>query len=143
MTVKPKRRRNDGVVREFDEGVALWRQTEHWKKWLRRDVHGDERKVYFIESESGHIKIGMSENPEWRLVVLQRDSKHNLTLLGICDGGFRKEQSLHKEFADNRTTGEWFVPDERLWATIEELTGYQRVPICVQSGEYVPRWFGR
>ena len=103
----------------FEMMIARGRRERTWQ----RANGNDDRKVYFILSTNGTIKIGISQTPEWRIKDLQRDRDDRLTLLGVCEGGLRKEQALHKEFAAYRVRGEWFNQSDELWAKIFELTG--------------------
>jgi hypothetical protein len=66
--------------------------------------------IYFIYSESGHIKIGVTNTlGEDRLKALQIGCPYKLTLLKIIDGGFREESIIHKLFIKYHFRGEWFI----------------------------------
>ncbi len=73
--------------------------------------------VYFIECV-GHslVKIGWSncvQGSGGRFQSLQTACPFQLALVGIIDhAGFKKEQHLHKKFADQRHLGEWFRFEE-------------------------------
>ena len=64
-------------------------------------------KVYFIEG-AGMVKIGLSENPESRLMDLRNHSPVPLTLVGAIRGSADLEQLLHGRFRELRSHGEWF-----------------------------------
>ncbi len=65
--------------------------------------------VYFIQEKArGSIKIGISESPQERLAMLKTGSAHELVLLGVMQGGMKKEAELHERFAAHRISGEWF-----------------------------------
>lgn len=70
--------------------------------------------IYFIQSETGAIKIGYSRSPKQRLNNLQGSNSEKLTLLGTIKGGRSKEAELHERFSGLRTTGEWFRPEDYL-----------------------------
>jgi hypothetical protein len=74
--------------------------------------------IYFIQSETGTIKIGYSRSPKQRLNNLQGSNPEKLTLLGTIKGGRFKEAELHKRFSSIKLTGEWFRPDESLLSYI-------------------------
>ena len=105
---------------------ALW--NIRFERTNRRANGDDDRKVYFILSETGAVKIGMSAAPSHRIKDLQAKRNDRLSLLAQCGGGFKLEQDLHREFQDIRIgKSEWFEPNQRLWDRIRELTGYEHV----------------
>lgn len=64
--------------------------------------------VYFIQSATGHVKIGCAENPKKRLANLQTAWPHPLNLLRTEPGGSKEEADYHLQFAELRVGGEWF-----------------------------------
>lgn len=70
--------------------------------------------IYFIQSACGHIKIGTSTDPEYRLRELQCGNPQPLKMLGIVCGGPRYERWLHRKFKASRVRGEWFLPCQDL-----------------------------
>lgn len=70
--------------------------------------------VYFIQAGKGHIKIGVSKDPEARLRELQVGaSGRELVLLATLpfrsrEEAFEMEKYLHAELAKFRINGEWF-----------------------------------
>ncbi len=81
-------------------------------------------RVYFIRSDSGHIKIGSSTHPELRLAEFQIGCPHELTLLLSIPveagaSGKRLEALIHDRFHAARHRGEWFNPTEDLLSSIE------------------------
>ncbi len=81
---------------------------------------GREGFVYFIQNKrTKHIKIGKCLNePRWRVKELQTGSVDQLILLGVTPGASR-ERELHRRFADQRHSGEWFKPSPDLIAFIQ------------------------
>lgn len=77
--------------------------------------------VYFIRSPQG-IKIGVSNNPEGRLRVLQTSHTEPLELLAFIEGGKDLESEYHERFAEHRIRGEWFSPHPNILAEIERLS---------------------
>lgn len=72
--------------------------------------------IYFIRSYNTHIKIGYSNDPEYRKRALQTSSPVKLHLQAIMPGSFQTESGLHEMFAHLRTRGEWFrYTDELKW----------------------------
>lgn len=64
--------------------------------------------VYFIQTASGPIKIGISKNPGRRLSALQTAAHEPLTLLHSTIGDEALEKRLHADLAEHRLDGEWF-----------------------------------
>lgn len=68
-------------------------------------------RLYFIRvGFSGPIKIGVSRDPDRRLVQLQCGSAARLVLLGSVPGGFADEAVAHRHLAAHRVQGEYFAP---------------------------------
>jgi DNA-binding XRE family transcriptional regulator len=70
--------------------------------------------VYFIQSKAGPIKIGFTKAITRRLSALQQANSENLNLLGLMQGGFKVEKTLHEKFIHLRIHGEWYRPDTEL-----------------------------
>jgi DNA-binding XRE family transcriptional regulator len=87
--------------------------------------HAEGRHVYFIQGvDGGPIKIGSGNEPEKRLRQFQPGSPVRLRLLGVIwDAGAWTERELHREFAKDRSHGEWFHSSPRLLAYINEHAG--------------------
>lgn len=81
----------------------------------------DDLLVYFIQAQTGQIKIGIAANPELRLCSLQTGSPVTLTLLATCPGGRPLEAEYHRRFAASRLHGEWFLPTPDVCAVIEAV----------------------
>jgi predicted nucleic acid-binding Zn ribbon protein len=65
--------------------------------------------VYFIgEEPDGPVKIGVANDPEARVGLLQIGNPRTLTLLAASRGGIRYERELHERFSAWRLRGEWF-----------------------------------
>jgi hypothetical protein len=84
---------------------------------------GHPNRVYFIGSESAHVKIGLAFKPAQRLKDLQCASPFELTLLAERPGSRAVEMYLHEFYDQERVRGEWFNRSERLMAYIEKLRG--------------------
>jgi predicted GIY-YIG superfamily endonuclease len=74
--------------------------------------------IYFIKNSSGHIKIGVSDDPLKRLSTLQTSNSSILTLLytSKCESreeAFEIEHKLHVMLESYKILGEWFnLPDQ-------------------------------
>lgn len=69
--------------------------------------------VYFISAGSGPIKIGLSDNPEQRLLDLQTSHYKQLHLLFRVEcatriEAYQLESAFHRWYADVRLMNEWF-----------------------------------
>ncbi|WP_366915222.1 GIY-YIG nuclease family protein [Companilactobacillus sp.] len=64
--------------------------------------------VYFIGSDIGPIKVGVSEKPFERLRGLQASSPLRLDILALIGGGLETEYRFHYRYMDFRSHGEWF-----------------------------------
>jgi len=94
-----------------DLGQLEWGSEKEGARW-----------IYFIQKgESGAIKIGISKDPERRLMTLQTASDEPLRIIGCFRGFESDERNLHARFAAQRRMGEWFDPVIELKAVIEEL----------------------
>lgn len=76
--------------------------------------------IYFVQSASGPIKIGTTNDLHRRFSGLRTASAVRLVVLGTMPGGAKAEAALHLLFADLRLEGEWFKPDARLLDFIEQ-----------------------
>ena len=80
-------------------------------------------KVYFIRcEETGRVKIGIAKAPHARLTQIQTMSPTRLSLVLSVKGGRKLEKELHKQFADSWSHGEWFEPNDKLTARMDELS---------------------
>lgn len=81
--------------------------------------------VYFVTCrEANAVKIGFSVEPRARLPEIQWGCPLPLTLEAILQGDQQEERRLHRWFADERITGEWF----RITDMIELLIKNNAVP---------------
>jgi hypothetical protein len=79
------------------------------------------QSVYFIQAESGPVKIGIALDPKQRLAGLQISHFERLTLLAAAPGGIRLETQLHRRFAHLQIRGEWFRFTPEIEAEIARL----------------------
>jgi len=68
--------------------------------------------IYFIQQgEFGPIKIGKTNNIEWRMADLKVGSPYPLRLLATLEGEEKEEKLLQAAFSAFKMNGEWFNPD--------------------------------
>ncbi len=81
--------------------------------------------IYFIKNLNNYlIKIGYTENEDslkFRLLTLNSQTKSNNRLLSFCEGNYKIEKLLHKEFREDRVNGEWFKENNRLIKFIDRI----------------------
>lgn len=96
----------------------------------RKDMRA-EATVYFMRCGE-FVKIGYSVAPHLRLRQIQSGTGtkfpegipvHRTAIIATEDGGYNREQALHKQFAHLRHTGEWFTEAPELTEYIETLEG--------------------
>ena len=74
-----------------------------------------DRYVYLAEDlNTGHLKIGVSINPEDRCRMLSYKKKTSIALLTFIEGGYRKEKELHSKYKHLNIVDEWFIYDENI-----------------------------
>lgn len=92
-------------------GVCL-RTIQHIAMALKQS---EPSGIYFIQAgTSGPIKIGISDNIQTRLTVLQTAHFLELRLIAHCQGTNADEKELHDRFNHLRMRGEWFCPAKEL-----------------------------
>jgi hypothetical protein len=96
------------------------------------------QRVYFIKpvGMDGPIKIGCSDKPDQRLLVLAAWSPFELEIIGSVPGSFKDENALHRRFANLHTRKEWFMSSPLLRQTIERiLAGTSIAEACKDLAE--------
>ncbi len=94
---------------------------EEVKKDCLEEYRGKKRRIYFIQSGDGPIKIGFSTNIELRLSAIRNWHPYKLTILKLLDGDYEDEHAIHKKFKHVKLTGEWYNPSEDLLKFIQEV----------------------
>lgn len=64
--------------------------------------------LYFIQADSGPVKIGRAKNPGPRLRELQVGCFEQLNLVHVAEGRGYEEKVWHWAFCEARMKGEWF-----------------------------------
>lgn len=78
-------------------------------------------QVYFIGTDTGPIKIGMSCDPDGRCREMRVGSPGDLRVLATAPGGRALEKRYHARFGYARIRGEWFDRHPDLLAEIDRL----------------------
>jgi hypothetical protein len=77
-------------------------------------------KLYVIQSESGHVKVGISSDPEKRRKCLEESGPFRLSLVHVLDDALASdiERVAHKILKGKRMRGEWYdiAPGEAISA---------------------------
>ena len=77
--------------------------------------------VYFVQDETGPVKIGWTRNLIRRLSQLNTSNPRRLRILGVTGGQEREERRIHSRFRHLRIKNEWFRNDKELLDFIESL----------------------
>ena len=72
--------------------------------------------VYFARCGS-FVKIGVSNNPRWRVWSFQGSNPYEIELIGMAKGDAKLERALHRRLEEFRHRYEWF----RLTAEVEAV----------------------
>jgi hypothetical protein len=109
------------IVAELKSAFADYQTAAQRRNTARRFIitHAGKNallSLYFIQAESGLIKIGQSENPHARLKALQQGTAETLALLKIIPPSPTRltERQIHQKFQHLRVRGEWFRPGPEL-----------------------------
>ena len=79
--------------------------------------------IYLMRDErTGLVKIGKSQNPQYREKTLQSDNPL-IVLVHSWAGLPAEEKALHNEFAEKRVRGEWFQLSDEDIASIKDRFG--------------------
>jgi len=85
--------------------------------------------VYFVESDTGFVKVGMTSNLKTRIKALRSASPHILKLKGYVKTtryGFLEKQ-IHSHFSNRKTNGEWFDVKVSEFFSFVNSKGYEYV----------------
>ena len=104
-------------------------EAKRWLNWANNIPKGKADTIYYIlvipETWSGpepgthdfsglHMKIGRTNNVLTRLKNLRTGTSGELIIMAMEPGSAKIEQYRHKQFADDRRQGEWFVCSPKL-----------------------------
>ena len=70
--------------------------------------------IYFIKSESGHVKIGYTKNVENRIESFSTAHGGMGKLLFTIPGNYELEKELHEKYKKYHYSNEWFHIDGEL-----------------------------
>jgi len=112
-------------------GLMLWECAEAAYEGRHPDPNGaimrryspsaTLRRVYFVRSGDGPVKIGVADQPKLRVAELQVGNPEKLSLLATMEGDDVLEKMIHTRFWHLRIRGEWFRADADLLAFIKCL----------------------
>jgi len=98
-------------------------------------LHYDDNKdLYFFYSDTGLIKIGISNNVDRRIKQVARLVKSNLQVVKVLKDSSQYEKTLHQIFSDinipymNQT--EWFHPTDDLLSFIGRVNEKNITKLC-------------
>ena len=95
----------------------------------------ESRALYFLQANrTGLVKIGVTDDFKKRYREIQLANADEIRLLGRVKGGAMSEARLHREFADTRHHGEWFLPTDRIFARIDAVTKGEPVIKALDDG---------
>lgn len=110
-----------GIVAHFDNlAVEAEAEAARQAECAADFLHSD---LYFIGSDSGPIKIGISGCVEKRLKQLQTSNPYPLKLLAVVKSAGLEESAYHERFAAHRLHGEWFERCPAILTEIARLNG--------------------
>jgi hypothetical protein len=117
---------SDGTVEEFfsDDVEAVKKASTKARQDYQEVIQKLDKKgyVYFIlNTETGHIKVGYSIDPEQRLEDLQAANSSILKIIKTIEGTVGLERQIHKRFKHLRLHGEWFRAAPELMKYIRSL----------------------
>lgn len=95
------------ITKKLDDFDSIIRAMGNFE--VPDDLH--DMYVYAIrESESGNVKLGISRDPQKRLIQLQTGNSHKLELIAYqkAINKYKDEGWLHSENEQNLIHGEWF-----------------------------------
>ncbi len=95
---------------EQDAASAAWLSARERDR-TAEDVRRSKQKVYVIaERDTGYFKVGVSNNPEARLLSLQTANPRTLSLLCVIEGDERTERGIQQALSAMGVAvgGEWF-----------------------------------
>lgn len=87
----------------------------------RRVLMTKEPKVYFIGSDDGPVKIGMSREPEARCREMNVGAPTDYRVLATTPGSVELERAYHERFGFAHLRGEWFERRPEIQAEIDRL----------------------
>ncbi len=95
--------------------------------------------IYFIQMQSGPIKIGFTKSLTKRLSTIKVSSPEPIALLGVMEGKQTKERWLHEQFAVHRLQGEWFSPAPEVLAYVKDNTLDHRLQDEIPDSHSFPK----
>ena len=70
--------------------------------------------IYFFQTESGPVKIGITFNVERRFKIAQTFNHERLQIIGTFPGNSKIEKTIQGMFREHHMRGEWFRGDKEI-----------------------------
>jgi hypothetical protein len=107
--------------------------THEEREAVRSSLNGARSGIYFLLRPDGLCKIGKARYLQTRVLRLQKENGHALTLWHVVGvASFEHERWFHRRFAHCRIEGEWFALSEEDLAWVKSLTT-SPVPVRVRE----------
>jgi hypothetical protein len=85
-----------------------------------------EKVVYYVGTEDGPVKIGITNNMQHRLAALNNVSPVKLSCLAAFPGWTLEERLVHDRHRAARLNGEWFERTPEIESEIRYHRGFVR-----------------
>lgn len=93
-----------------------------------------QKDLYFLQSENGLIKIGISGNVKRRVSQLEKELNTNIKIIKVLSGLSKFEKILHHIFEDDniiyKNQTEWFYPSIKLNNFVSEVSEKNIDELC-------------
>jgi N6-adenosine-specific RNA methylase IME4 len=99
---------------------------ENWNREYRKNTHREARQIYIAASEN-KIKVGVSSDPEGRMVLL-RCANPGINIIKTYIGGFNEEKRIHEALKDYHLDREWFSYSEEVMEIIDDIMRTANLP---------------
>lgn len=116
-----------GIFASGGKWFATKREAAAYEDQLRAEREAKNARpesfVYFARrgTSKSRVKIGFAKDPFKRLAMLQTGADERLNIIALLPGTPADERAIHREFADCRIIGEWFIVDAALRGRIKRI----------------------
>lgn len=111
------------IMNDLDDRISRLNIPEPDREYTKKSsLRWKNRRIYFIQAETGEIKIGSANNVRHRLECFQIGCPCKLIILKSKKiKELMPERELFKKFSKHRKYGEWFYPADELLDFIKNL----------------------